>query len=577
MVPIEAEIEYLRQRAQIPARIWQQLDQMVGVGEHHIPRRAAALASEIEHFRSAGELSGDSDEAFSHWFDEIVAGQLTEEQARSIPGQLVAARDLILSELAAIERGPEVDKDNIYDLLAFVFKSSDIAGVTQLVIRVYQLGFRVDIDQIEAFLTPFLHHNSIGEIMRRLDRLGQWMTQFEGRNYEGVMFTPVVTRHLAEHSDFKAALAEFDRLRAETLKGQFRLDNALQRDLEFLRFAHLNANLNGGQRGGDEQYAAFEALPVLPPPCQETAELSEQHLAQARRYGYQAACFLQFLRHFRDKTSRPIVVVGNDRYGRQWVVEPLQDYLKDDFTLRYDRVRSHASFRLRVPHEVESKARAGFPQDFVRELSEEMPHIVIVDARNPVRGPGMMKMSRGARDYVNWFMVFNDIRAEGDISKYAHEGAVPHLSELRKWYEFDVVRRLIKPWVKSGSTYKITHWAPELKEYVMLGDFAMRAAFPDPTDDKPQVVMSNADIYRTEGNDIYETLRGTQPYYFDGPEKYAKETVEFGFGEYGLETRVKGHTTDEFVARVQQEITAEVGRLLLQSNAVPTDGVIERP
>ena len=53
-----------------------------------------------------------------------------------------------------------------------------------------------------------------------------------------------------------------------------------------------------------------------------------------------------------------------------------------------------------------------------------MPHVVIVDARNPVRGPGMMKMSRGARDYVNWFMVFNDIRAEGDISKYEHDGAV---------------------------------------------------------------------------------------------------------------------------------------------------------
>ena len=222
------------------------------------------------------------------------------------------------------------------------------------------------------------------------------------------------------------------------------------------------------------------------------------------------------------------MVVGNDRYGRQWVVEPLQDYLKDDFTLRYDRIRSHMSFRLRVPHEVENKARAGFPQDFIRELSETMPHVVIVDARNPARGPGMMKMSRGARDYVNWFMVFNDIRAEGDISKYEHEGAVPHLSELRKWYEFDVVRRLIKPWVKPGPTYKITHWAPELKEYVMLGDFAMRAEYPDPTDDKPQVVISNADIYKTEGDDIYETLRGTHPYYFDGPEKYVKETVEFG-------------------------------------------------
>lgn len=590
MALIEAETEYLRRRAQIPGRVRQRLDQMVKVGEHHIPRHAAVLASEIERLQAAGDLGVDTDAVFSHWFDELVAGRLTEEQVRAIPGQLVAARDLILSVFAGMERGPEVNEGNIYDLLPFVFKSSNIEGVAQLVIQVYQLGLRVDIDQIHAFLTPFLHHNSIDEILRRLDRLGQWMTQFEGRNYEGVMFTPVVTRYLAEHSDFEAALAEFDRLRSKTLEGQFCLDNELQRDLEFLRFAHLEANLNGGQRGSDEQYATFKALPVLSPPCQEIVELSEQHLAQARRYGYQAACFLQFLRHFKDSTPRPIVVVGNDRYGRQWVVEPLQDYLKDDFTLRYDRVRSHASFRLRVPHEVEGKARAGFPQDFVRELSEEMPHVVIVDARNPVRGPGMMKMSRGARDYVNWFMVFNDIRAEGDMSKYAHEGAVPHLSELRKWYEFDLVRRLIKPWVHPGSTYKITHWAPELKEYVMLGDFAMRAAYPDPDSDKPQVVISNADIYRTlrgiqsfeerymqrGGNDIYETLRGTEPYYFDGPERYVKETVEFGFGEYGLETRVKGPTTDEFVARVQQEITTEVGRLL-QSDAVPTDGVIERP
>ena len=561
MVPIEAEIEYLRQRAQIPARVRLQLDQM---------------ASEIECLQSAGELGDDTDGILSHWLDELVAGRLTEEQARAIPGQLVAAKDLMLSTFAEMERGPEVDKDNLFDLLAFVFKSSDITGVARLVIRVYQLGLRIDIDQIQTFLTPFLHCKSIDEILRRLDRLGQWMTQFDGRNYEGVMFTPVVTRYLAEHSDFEAALAEFDRLRAETLKGQFRLDNELQRDLEFLRFAHLSANLNGGRRGGDEQYVAFKGLPVLPPPCQETVELSEAHLAQAKRYGYQAACFLRFLKHFKARTSRPIVVVGNDRYGRQWVVEPLQDYLKDDFTLRCDRVRSHKSFRLRIPHEVEGKARAGFPQDFIRELSEQMPHVVIVDARNPVRGPGMMKMSRGARDYVNWFMVFNDIRAEGDITKYEHDGAVPHLPELRKWYEFDVVRRLIKPWVQPGPTYKITHWAPELKECVMLGDFAMRAEHPDPMDDKSQVVMSNADIYRTEGDDIYETLRSTQPYYFDGPEKYVAEMVEFGFGEYGLETRVKGPTTDEFVARVQQEITAEVERLL-QSNVVPADGVIERP
>ena len=153
MVSIEAEIEYLRQRAQIPAWVREQLDQMV---------------SEIEHLRSAGELGDDTGGILSHWFDELVAGRLTEEQARAIPGQLVAARDLMLSVLTKMERGPEVNEDNIYDLLAFVFKSSNIEGVAQLVIQVYQIGLRIDIDQIQAFLTPFLHHNSIDEILRRL-------------------------------------------------------------------------------------------------------------------------------------------------------------------------------------------------------------------------------------------------------------------------------------------------------------------------------------------------------------------------------------------------------------------------
>lgn len=159
MVPIEPEIEYLRQRAQIPAHVRRQLDQMVQVGEHHIPRRAALLASELEGFRSGGKLGDGPDGVFNHWFDELLAGRLTEAQTRAIPGQLVAARDRMISALAEIERGPEIDKDNVYDLLAFVFQSSDIAGVARLVIQVYQLGLRVDIDQIQAFLTPFLYHN----------------------------------------------------------------------------------------------------------------------------------------------------------------------------------------------------------------------------------------------------------------------------------------------------------------------------------------------------------------------------------------------------------------------------------
>ncbi len=104
--------------------------------------------------RAAGRLGEGTDGVFNHWFDQLLARHLTEAQAWAIPGQLVAARDRMILALAEIERGPEIDKDNVYDLLAFGFKSSDIAEVARPVIRVYQLGLRVNTDQIQTFLPP---------------------------------------------------------------------------------------------------------------------------------------------------------------------------------------------------------------------------------------------------------------------------------------------------------------------------------------------------------------------------------------------------------------------------------------
>ncbi len=548
---------YLGHRPRIPEDVRDRLDILVKAGENTVPLRATALATEIERLRSKARLDGAADEVFRHWYEEVLRGRMTGEQAQAIPGQVWAARDRLLSELRQIERGPQVDEGNVYEKLSFVFTAADIPHVTEMVIRVYRLGLKIDLERLEAFLAPFLEHLSKEEAIRRLERLGQWMVQVDSQNNDGVILTPLLTSYLVRQPDFESGLRELDRLREETLSGRFRFDNPLQRDLEFKRFTSERFTHHGGTRGSEEHYAVFKELKELPPPREEEFVLSGQHLAEAKRAAYQAACFLQFLRSFRSKTDRQIVVVGNDRYGRQWVVEPLQSFLRDGFTLRYDRVRSHASFRLRVPHEVERRVREGFPQDFVREMNAHMPHIVIVDARNPLRGPNMMKYARGVRDYVNWFAVFNDIRAEGDSSKYERDSSVPHLAELRKWHEFAILRR-------------------QLKEYVLLGDFRAPRQDPDPTGGLPLVVIANADIYRTNGRELPEALHGTHPYYFDGPEKYVAEEIVFGFGDYGFETRVKGTTTDEFVAAVQRCMTAEIDRLL-KSGAIPDDGVLERP
>ena len=83
---------------------------------------------------------------------------------------------------------------------------------------------------------------------------------------------------------------------------------------------------------------------------------SDQDLLEVKRAAYEAVGFLQFLREFRSRTSRPIVVIGNDKgqllgggYGRFWVVEPMEERLTEDFKIRYDRVTSHGTMRLNVP------------------------------------------------------------------------------------------------------------------------------------------------------------------------------------------------------------------------------------
>jgi hypothetical protein len=176
----------------------------------------------------------------------------------------------------------------------------------------------------------------------------------------------------------------------------------------------------------------------------------------------------------------------------------------------------------------------------------------------------MMRYSRGTRDYVNWFAVFNDIRAEGDESRYEADSSLPpnHLAELKKWYEYVTVRRQVKPWVTPGETYRIAHWAPAREESVLLGDFEVACRDPDLSGDKPQVVLANPAVYLAQNEDVPDPLLGNRPYYFNDPENHVKAKILFGFGSYGFETRVVGPTTDAFVEAVQERIRAEIARLL---------------
>ena len=567
---------YLKYRPSFPDPIREKLDALSMRGKRRVALRATAFAAEMERLRPFHPSSEIAEVVSKHWYEQILQGGITARQGRRIPAQILTAKKRLLSHLRETEGDSQIDEEAIFNRYADVFKSTNILALTDVVIGMHRFNLihsfhvKFGVEQIELFLK----NCPKTEVLNRFEKLEQWMGKYHKTNHDGTILTPPLIDFLSKGSDFDALLSELDRYRADTRNGQFDINNILQRDLEFRRFAYeytrvlepLTYQLQNRYpppKSNEELYRLFNQLEELPPVAADESHLSEQHLAEICRTAYEAARFLKFLRGFRARTSRHIVVVGNDRYGRQWVVEPIEAYLKEGFTLRYDRVRSGTSTRLSVP--------AAFPREFVKEISEQMPHIVIVDASHAPPSNDVMQLSRGLRGYAHWFAVFNDLRAEGNLTRYQDESSLPaeHFPELMKWYDYVTRREQLQEWVSPGQTYRVTTWAPELKDVVILGDMQVKrypAISPEEMEgDFPMVILANPIVYRTEGDDLPSALRGTTPRHFDDPEAHATDSIVFGFGSHGLETRLKGMSTEQFVQTAQRHIKEEIDRLLKES------------
>ena len=566
---------YLKHRPSFPDSIRERLDALSIQGKRRVPLRAIAFAGEMERLRPF-QPSGEMAKAVSeHWYKQILQGGITARQGRRIPARMLTAKKRLLSHLHEVEEDSQIDEEPRFDRYADVFQSTNILGLTDIIIElprfnlIYGLHVKFGVAEIELFLKNFPKV----EVLNRFEKLEGWLGKYHKTNHDGTILTPPLINFLSKDADFDSLLSELDRCRENTRNGRFDVNNILQRDLEFRRFVYeytrvlepLTYELQGRYpppKSHEELYRLFDQLEELPPVTTDEPRLNEQHLAEVGRTAYEAVEFLKFLREFRVRTSRHIVVVGNDRYGRQWVVEPIEAYLKEGFTLRYDRVRSGTSTRLSVP--------PAFPREFVKEISEWMPHIIIVDASHAPPDNDVMQLSRGLRSYAHWFAVFNDLRAEGDVTKYREESSFPaeHFPELMKWHDYVARREQLREWVSPGQTYRVTTWAPELRDTVILGDMQVKryptVSHEEIGGDLPLVILANPIVYRTEGDDLPDALRGTTPRHFDDPEAHAVDSIVFGFGAHGLETRLKGMSTEQFVQTAQGHIKKEIDRLLEQ-------------
>ena len=450
-----------------------------------------------------------------------------------------------------------------------------------------EIGLRED----PAIAAPMLQVLPGDEVVLRLTQFAAWASATGARSGVHVVLTPMLVRFLssADHPAF----TELDALVDDTRGGRFDPGNELQRDLEFGRFQVEYRRLRN-RPAGEDPYALFTGLDRLPLPELEWRP-SEVDLLAVERAAHEAVGFLAFLRQLRRGTSRPIVVVGNDKgqllgggYGRLWVVEPLEQFLPG-VEVVYPRVTSHATMRLNTP--------SPFSGQFIERLCAEMPHVVVVDGAGASRLEGATRFSRAHRGYANWFALFNELRT-GTASEFP---TADHVGELRNWHEYRIVREGIARAVSPGAGYTSAFWAADPAATALLGEVLTpwRTALPG---DEPQVVHANPIIYRSDldgggrqilpAGDLPNCIAQTSPYYLDSVDKRLRAAffvdgpvtladwgdvddnpvgpvgglnpvhTIYGFGPHGFERRAVGPSLARCVSVFQALIREKIGNLV---------------
>ncbi|MBK50450.1 MAG: hypothetical protein FI718_07440 [SAR202 cluster bacterium] len=564
--PYKSIAPYIFNRSKIPWKSRTSLDKKIMKGNSEIALIAISFANSFSKQALNEFFAERTNDVSGYWYNQIIKCNVNNKNAKLIPKKIRYHIDKLQDYFNNPAPIP-IEKPLLPNIFHDLFVETTFDDLSKLFIHSHSLTLKLTIPQIKVFLLAFGYKGA----KARLNSISKWLSKINVANHDGVFLTENIVNFLRVNKDIKTSLKHLDNLRRLTREGNFNPKNILQRDLEFQRYITEYTWLNSQQAlmVSPKTYNDFTKLKNLPPQKYYSISLTDKHKNHAERVAHEAVYLLQYLHKIRRLTQRKIVVVGNDRYGRQWIVEPLQEHLSpSDFSINYFRTPSHMSMRLKVRNKLPSHAQLGFSKQFIVKLSTEMPHLIIVDSASTGINVNEIKYSRATRDYVNWIAAFNHIRSEKVVSQYRNKMQLPnnHIDELIKWHEFTSVCRQIEPWINIGNPYSVRHWAPHKSSTVVLGDFKTKFKDPDFSINEPMVILANPSIYNTKLPDLPQVFYSTKPYYFDGPETLVSETVKFGFGNHGFETRLEGPTTDMFIEAVQNQIKTNILSILTATN-----------
>ena len=345
--------------------------------------------------------------------------------------------------------------------------------------------------------------------------------------------TQLLIQYLKEN--YSKSIHDLAQLKELTLSGRFDPSNGLQRELEFTTFLKLSDQI------AENAYELFRKIEYFPD-SEITRELSLREKVEAEAAALEAANFYWLVRT-RVEAGRKVVVIGNQRYGDYFVMEPLRNEFQDlGVRLNSFKVSSSGSNENSLPDVL--------PVSFIEYITNETPDVVIVDATpNYKDQEGNPRLPSAFYGYLNWFRAYNAIANKE--SEVVGKESEPVLNKIKS--------------ANPENPYHIAQWVPVTGGKITIGNTAME--YSEPNFRGPNVILANTIIDPKRFEGYPEELTDHTPGFLDDPERHLGSKKILVFINTGLRTIVEGSIDEiQFATSIQNHMTRVLPRLIRQTD-----------
>ncbi len=326
-------------------------------------------------------------------------------------------------------------------------------------------------------------------------------------------------------------------LKNRTDDGFFDPGNIIQRDIEYTKYMMLMGDKK------DVNYTSFSKLEHKKEET-ELRELTLQEQKEAEAASFEAARVFWLIKDRIDQ-GKKVTVVGNRRYGDNFVVEPLRYYLEEIGA-------QVSSYKIGSSGTNENTIVDVFPESFINGLIQETPDIFIVDGTpNFLDKNSNPRMPASINAYINWFYAFNEASGNQDED----------IKNLKNNTEYNMlVNKILEH--TPVNPYELSFYPESDNEQIVVGTYVVKKQ--NLSKRNPRVTMINAVVDPNKDSLFPEYLKEHKPGYLDDPDQYVRGSKQvIMFTNNGIrQTHIGRGNEAEFVNSIQNHMINVLPRMI---------------